>query len=59
MKNNQNKKWENLTTFNNHWPFQCFIMNSINSKNAFNFDNSENSKMFQEKLQIIFANIRV
>lgn len=59
MKNNQNKKWENLSTSNNHWSLQCFSKNNISSKNTLNFDNSECSKMFHEKLQIIFANIRV
>jgi hypothetical protein len=59
MKNKQNKKTLLAKNSSIHWIFQRFMKKSVNKKSTLGFDISECSTMFHEKLQIIFANIRV
>lgn len=59
MKNNQNRNVFAKETFGLHWAFQRFRKNSLTRKNAINFDTSESLIQLHEKLQIVFANIRV
>ena len=59
MKNNQNRNVFAKETFGLHWTFQRFMKNSVTHKNSINFDTSESLIQLHEKLQIVFANIRV
>ncbi|MDP2158886.1 MAG: hypothetical protein Q8K02_00250 [Flavobacterium sp.] len=59
MKNNQNRNVFAKETFGLHWGFQRFMKNSLMRKNSINFDTSESLIQLHEKLQIVFANIRV
>ncbi|RXR30124.1 hypothetical protein EQG68_11890 [Flavobacterium piscinae] len=59
MKNKQNKKTVLANNRGIHWIFQRFMKKSMAPKSTLGFDVSACSSMFHEKLQIIFANIRV
>jgi hypothetical protein len=59
MKNKQNKKTLIAKNSGIHWIFQRFMKKSTNKKSSLGFDVSESPTLFHEKLQIIFANIRV
>jgi 3-methyladenine DNA glycosylase/8-oxoguanine DNA glycosylase len=59
MKNSQNKNVFPLDTYCINRAFQRFLKNSLNRKNTLSLDTSDCNSLFHEKLQIIFANIRV
>jgi len=59
MKNNQDRNVFAKETLGLHWTFHRFMKNSVLGKNAINFDTSESLIQLRDKLQIVFANIRV
>ncbi len=59
MKHTQNRNAFSKVPYGLDWIFQRFMKNTLKTKNAQHFDGSERLIHLHEKLQIIFANIRV
>ncbi|WP_269225045.1 hypothetical protein [Flavobacterium eburneipallidum] len=59
MKENQNQRNYNSTKNENNSSFQRILKRFYGSEEIFSFDLFQYSKAHQEKLQIVFANIRV
>lgn len=59
MKNKQNKKDFTAESNSVHWAFQRLVKNFVSKENTLNSDCTAHAALFHEKLQIVFANIRV
>lgn len=59
MKKNQNKEQNNFITNENNNSFARMLKRFYNAKETFSFDIFQYLKASPEKLQIIYANIRV
>jgi hypothetical protein len=59
MKNTKNKTEISVCLNKQNWVLNRFLKKTTATHNVLVLDTSQNSFLFHEKLQIIFANIRV